>query len=116
MLKTSSYLINEAAEAACGRQSLNDLGMKGLLAVGVWSGVNLNRGMTVSGEPIEIDADHQLTQAVMMEAVSLAALNDLTSWMDRYNSEFSQAKENLLRGNTNLVANQVGLQILKSLA
>lgn len=91
------------------------LGSAALMGTGRWIGVNEGPSITISGDPVEVDSDHPLTQIALQAATSVGALNDLITVMDGGNTGFSPAKHEYARICLQSIAYTVGRRILNTL-
>ena len=91
------------------------LGRNAILGTGTWNSVNDGQGITSSGDEVELDLEHPLTQIAVQIAHSMKALNGLATMMDGGDTSFSPTKHQFLNRGLDTAAYKAGRKILTSL-
>jgi hypothetical protein len=94
---------------------VSGLGRLALMGIGTWIGKNDGKGITFSGEPVEIDPKHPLTRLVLTCSVKMGALNDMSFAMNGECSGFLPERYVFLRQNLDGTGYEIGMKILKYL-
>ena|SRR3989344_1400389 len=115
---TQRHMDFRAKKGATGYELMGyqtGLGKAAVMGAGAWVGVNDGQNITMSGESLELDSEHPLSQIAINAANAMRALNTLTTTMDEGNDHFSPEKTVHLQQGLDDIAHRAGCRILRHL-
>lgn len=94
-IRTQNRMTQRARAGADGYELFEitqNLGNAAILGAGAWIGSNNGKGITASGEVLELDPDHVLSGIAIQGANTVRAANDLAIAMDGGDTRFTGSK------------------------